>query len=544
MAGDVINDVLVETPATVVTGEDNAASVRVRPGGSAANQAAWMGHCGLDVVFAGRVGGLDAEFHRRELARFGVAARLAVDESVSTGSIVVLVEADGERTMVTDRGANLRLAAADVPFTLLDGVALLHLTGYTLFEPGSRAVARALIAEARARGIPFTVDPGSAAFLAALAPGDFIRWTEGAAVCFPNRDEAATLTGQASSAGLDEAAGRAVNADLAAMAAALAGHYEAVALKLGPDGVLLATDGERPRRLPAHPAVVRDTTGAGDAFCAGFIAAWLGGAGLVAAAAAGAASAAAAVAILGGRPPALHHDGRLHVRGRDGVRRNVQLDALAPVAEGDLLGVAARPGYLIAQRTAVAGRHVEGDPRGGRQVHAGRGVPSHAHRLLAGYGRRRGHGEPSGGRHLGRDGRERDPAGNVVEAARAQLLAAPDRYPLARLQAGDSCRDPDELQQAGRVAGDVPDAANEHDRHAPARAGPDHLPATTGRGLVGVGDRFPGRGDGDVEVHRLAGLDVGQGGRQHGGGRPLRQRGQAAGVGGASQQQPKPGQRR
>jgi sugar/nucleoside kinase (ribokinase family) len=297
VVGDVINDVLVETAGAVVPGEDNAASVRVRPGGSAANQAAWMGHLGLDVLFAGRVGGLDAEFHRLELARFGVSACLAVDESLSTGSIVVLIEADGERTMITDRAANLRLAASDVPFALLDGVALLHLTGYTLFEAGPRCVARGLIREARRRGIPFTVDPGSAAFLAGLSPGDFIRWTEGAAVCFPNLDEAATLTrlaGPASPAG---------DADPAAMAASLARHYGVVALKLGPDGVLIATDGSHPRRFPATASAVRDTTGAGDAFCAGFLAAWLSGAGLASATVAASRAAAAAVAGLGGRPP-------------------------------------------------------------------------------------------------------------------------------------------------------------------------------------------------------------------------------------------------
>jgi sugar/nucleoside kinase (ribokinase family) len=298
VVGDVINDILVETSGAVVAGEDNAASVRVRPGGSAANQAAWMGHLGLDVVFAGRVGGLDAELHRLELARSGVSARLAVDEALSTGSIVVLIEADGERTMITDRAANLRLAPSDVPFALLDGAALLHLTGYTLFEPGPRRVARALIARARERGIPFTIDPCSAAFLARLAAGDFIRWTEGAAICFPNRDEAVVLTGAPGSGGPARAA------DPAAMAASLARHYGAVALKLGPDGALLATDGSPLRRFPAMAAAVRDTTGAGDAFCAGFLASWLGGGGLAAAMAAAASAAAAAVAILGGRPSA------------------------------------------------------------------------------------------------------------------------------------------------------------------------------------------------------------------------------------------------
>ena len=74
---------------------------------------------------------------------------------------------------------------------------MLHLTGYTFFEPPLLEVALRLLARARSRGLAVTVDPGSAAFLARLAAGAFLRWTDGAAVCFPNRDEAAVLVGEA-----------------------------------------------------------------------------------------------------------------------------------------------------------------------------------------------------------------------------------------------------------------------------------------------------------------------------------------------------------
>jgi sugar/nucleoside kinase (ribokinase family) len=292
VCGDVINDILVETSAPLVEGQDNPAAITARPGGSAANQAAWMATLGLDVIFAGRAGAQDAGFHRQELARFGVASRLAADESVPTGSIVVLVGPDGERTMVTDRGANLRLRPSDVPAALLDGAALLHLTGYSFFDPAPRAVALGLIAQARQRGVPFTVDPGSAAFLAMLAPGEFLGWTRDAAVCFPNLDEAAVLAGTA--------AGR--QADPATMAAVLTRYYQAVVVKLGAEGALAASAGAEPERVAARSAAVRDTTGAGDAFCAGFLAAWLTGSPMTAAVRAGAEAAAVAVSGLGGRP--------------------------------------------------------------------------------------------------------------------------------------------------------------------------------------------------------------------------------------------------
>ncbi|MBV9381531.1 MAG: hypothetical protein JO242_12775 [Streptosporangiaceae bacterium] len=377
VCGDVVNDVLVEPLAPLTGGEDNPAVIRARPGGSAANQAAWMANLGLDVVFAGRAGAGDVDFHRRELSRFGVLPLLAADPSAATGSIVVLTGPDGDRTMITDRGANLRLTAADVPASLLDGAALLHLTGYSFFEPGPREAALALLTEARARGVPFTIDPGSAAFLARLEPGAFLSWTRGAAVCFPNRDEAAVLTGASTPAAVSDPATAGTPAttgtpaaavtqagaggpphagvvgpaeaaeaahpppapDSAAMARRLTAHYGAVVVKLGAAGAVLATAGSPPVTIPARPAGVRDTTGAGDAFCAAFLATWLGTGDLYAAAASGAETAAVAVSVPGGRPQgllsvllfgwpnifALNHGGRAWLSPAAVTRRGAQL---------------------------------------------------------------------------------------------------------------------------------------------------------------------------------------------------------------------------
>lgn len=304
VVGDVINDIVAKTPAPLVPGADNPAVIRARPGGSAANQAAWMARLGLGVVFAGRAGAADAGFHRRELARFGVEPRLAADESAATGEIVVLVGPDGERTMITDRGANLRLRPDDVPPALLDGVALLHLTGYSFFASAPREVVLGLIAEAARRGVPFTVDPSSAAFLRQLAPGTFLAWTKGAAVCFPNGDEAAALAGPAVPGGPTARPTGSGGGDPRLTAAVLARNYGAVVLKLGADGAVLAAGDAPPVPIPASPAMVRDTTGAGDAFCAGFLAAWLAGAPLAEAGGAAAKAAGLAVAALGGRPDA------------------------------------------------------------------------------------------------------------------------------------------------------------------------------------------------------------------------------------------------
>ena len=245
VCGDVINDVLVKPLDGVIPDSDTRATISARPGGAAANKAAWMAHLGADVVFAGRA---------------GVRARLAADREAETGSIVIMVAPDGERTMLTDRGANLRLRRADVPARLLDGAAVLHLTGYTFCEPSLLEVALWLLGEARARGLAVTIDPGSAAFLARMEPAAFLRWTEGAAVCFPNRDEAAVLTGEA---------------EPLTMAARLTRYYGAVVVKLGAAGCVLAVPREAPVLVAGHPVRATDTTGAGDAFCGAFMSRWL-----------------------------------------------------------------------------------------------------------------------------------------------------------------------------------------------------------------------------------------------------------------------------
>jgi sugar/nucleoside kinase (ribokinase family) len=257
----VINDLLVKPLDGVTLGSDTPAAIRACPGGAAANQAAWMAHLGATVTFAGRVGARDIGYHRQELTRVGVSACLTVDPEADTGSIVIMVAPDGERTMFTDRGANHNLSIQDLPASLLDEADVLHLTGYSFCEPPLLEVALWLLGQARSRGLAVTVDPGSAAFLARMEPGAFLRWTDGAAVCFPNRDEAAVLVGEA---------------DPVTMATQLTRHYGVVALKLGAAGSLLAAAGHPPVRVAAMAVQeVTDTTGAGDAFCGAFMSRWV-----------------------------------------------------------------------------------------------------------------------------------------------------------------------------------------------------------------------------------------------------------------------------
>ncbi len=289
VVGDVIDDVVVLPRGQVVVDADTDAEIRRCPGGSGANTAAWLAALGATVRFAGRTGRGDVARHTAALASAGVDARIAGDEAVGTGTIVVLVGCAGERSMFTDRGANLRLSAADLPASLLADVGLLHVSGYALFEPSARDAVRALTGQARGRGVVVSVDPSSVSFLRRSGRRAFLDWTRGAHLVFPNLAEGRLLSGR-------DAPDDVVTALLA--------HYDVVALKLGRAGALVGARAGGRVRVAGGPVDVVDPTGAGDAFCAAFLAAWQQGADLGRCAEAAVRAGARAVGVVGGRPPA------------------------------------------------------------------------------------------------------------------------------------------------------------------------------------------------------------------------------------------------
>jgi ribokinase len=282
VVGDVMTDVVAALSGPVARGSDTAARVVRRGGGAGANVAVWLARAGAAVTLLGRVGD-DAAGREAaaSLAGDGVDARLAIDPARPTGTCVVLVEPDGERSMLPDAGANAGLEATDLP----GDAAHLHLTGYALLHPGSRPAARALLAAARGAGIAVSVDPSSAAPLRGAGATTFLEWVQGVDLLLPNRDEAAVLTGMP---------------DPKAAARALTRQAREVVVTLGAQGALW-TDGETQVRAAAVEVAAIDTTGAGDAFAAGLLAARMAGADPADALGAGCALAAEAVAREGGR---------------------------------------------------------------------------------------------------------------------------------------------------------------------------------------------------------------------------------------------------
>jgi sugar/nucleoside kinase (ribokinase family) len=288
--GDVMTDIVVQFQESLHPGSDTAAGTRVLAGGSGANQAAWLAWRGWpDVHFIGSVGDdVFGRAHLRALQKAGVTPHLATDRRHDTGMIIVLVDTAGERTMITDRGANRALTRRDLPADMFRPGAWFHLSGYLLFDADTREIALAGLDMARTAGMRISVDPSSTEPLADTGPSRFLEWTRGADLCFPNLAEGRLLTGED---------------DERAVAGALAEWYGGVALKLGSRGALWAAAGHPILYQPGEATSVTDTTGAGDAFCAGFLSSWLGGAGAQDALAAAVRLGTTAVSLVGGRPP-------------------------------------------------------------------------------------------------------------------------------------------------------------------------------------------------------------------------------------------------
>ncbi len=258
--GDIAVDIVSYLRSPLLRGSDAAAEVRLMPGGSGANVAVWLARAGAAVTFIGRVG--DDPFGRwlaEDLVREGVIPALAVDRAHGTAVIQVLVEPDGERTMVPDRGANAHWSEADVPEQLIAGAELLRVTGYALFDEGSRSGALQAMDYARAHGVPISLDPSSHGPLQRLGAAGFWSLVGDVSVLLPNRAEAKALTGQG---------------DAEAALDLLRGHAWVVVVKLDHDGCLAAA-GSRRVHEPAPSTVVANATGAGDAFDAAFLARWL-----------------------------------------------------------------------------------------------------------------------------------------------------------------------------------------------------------------------------------------------------------------------------
>jgi sugar/nucleoside kinase (ribokinase family) len=289
--GDLMTDTVAHAALPLARGSDTPAAVSMHGGGSGANVAAWLAVDGAEVAFVGRRGSDIAGRNRdMELMGYGVDARLVMDPERPTGTCVVMVTHKGEHTMLSDPGANAALSPDDLPKDLFTPGGHLHVSGYTLINHSSRPAALAACQMAARAGMTVSLDAASFAPVERAGAEPFLQMSNGASLLFVNAAEATVLTGRDD----PEQAARVLNA-----------WYPQVVMKLGADGALFYSNGRPdPVRAPAQPVErIVDGTGAGDAFCAGFLPPWLNKKPPGEALASGCRLAAQALNVLGARPP-------------------------------------------------------------------------------------------------------------------------------------------------------------------------------------------------------------------------------------------------
>ena len=263
VVGDLTLDVVLSPGAALATGTDVAGHVRLRQGGSAATAARWFGRLGAQVQLICAVGRDGPGRALVEAVRSdGVVVRAARISGQPTGRIGVLVSADGERSFVADRGAADHLAPDDLKAAWFKSVEVVHLPLYSLLGEPLGSAGREAVRLAHEAGAAVSLDlasvgplmangrPAALALVRSMAP-DVLLATAGelsALLDSPNR------------------------AVLGARALALA---PVVIVKRGGNGatvhLLDATGASITFDVATKPLLATDTTGAGDAFDAGFL---------------------------------------------------------------------------------------------------------------------------------------------------------------------------------------------------------------------------------------------------------------------------------
>ncbi|NOX64161.1 MAG: sugar kinase [Chloroflexi bacterium] len=263
--GEILVDLISETPVERL---EDASAFRRYLGGSPANIAANVARLGGRAGLMAAVGE-DAlgRFLLEELSGLGVwvdGVRVSHDAPTS---VMMVARAAGTPAFLPLRGADYHLRPDDIAPALIARVRLLHASAFALSRPPCReAVARAFRL-AHDMGKPLSLDPNyspviwpdreeALRVLAELYP--LVTLTK------PSRDDAARLFGP------DRSAPEYIHMfhDLGA---------DIVVFTRGGGGALVSERGEALREIPARPVMVADATGAGDAFWAGFLLAWLDG---------------------------------------------------------------------------------------------------------------------------------------------------------------------------------------------------------------------------------------------------------------------------
>lgn len=239
-----------------VLGELDGAPISQCAGGSAANTILGIADFGGKAAYAGKVGSdMLGEFDLADMRKLGVTIEVPPAAEGQTGTCVVLITDDAQRTMLTNLGVSATLSVDDINEEHIKQSKYVYVEGYLFTGETQKRAAYHAIELAKKHGVKvaFTVsDP----FLINLFRDEFQELIEGPVdLLFCNLEEARSLTGKH---------------DAVDCAQVIHNHVPNLALTLGGDGSILMHEG---RVIPIEGVEVKavDTTGAGDMYAAGIL---------------------------------------------------------------------------------------------------------------------------------------------------------------------------------------------------------------------------------------------------------------------------------
>jgi len=225
--------------------------LEVSPGGSAANTVVGLARLKMKVGYIGSVADdPEGRYILEDLRRENVNLEgIRVVTGGRSGVCIGFVDEHGERALYIDPGVNDTLTYKDIQLEYADSARIIHLTSFVGEKPF--LAQKRLTREVRRANI--TLDPGEIYAKKGLDKLNPI--LKKVTVFMPNERELRILTNKSYMEGAGELLSRGV---------------KIVAVKLGEKGCYV-TDGKEKHLIPTSKRKPKDTTGAGDAFCAGFI---------------------------------------------------------------------------------------------------------------------------------------------------------------------------------------------------------------------------------------------------------------------------------
>ncbi len=222
------------------------------PGGSAANTAAGLAKLGVKTGYIGKVANdREGRILLNDFKNLGVNTYgIIVSRKGKSGTVMGFVDLKGERAMYLDPGANDQLGFEEINLNYAGSAEFLHLTSFWGKKPFN---AQKKLVEELPRTVKITIDPGD--IYARRELKSLMPIIERCFAVFPNESEIKLLTGKNYYQGAEA---------LIEMGVSL------IAVKLGAKGCYV-TDGRKNHLIKPYKVSVVDTTGAGDAFCTGFL---------------------------------------------------------------------------------------------------------------------------------------------------------------------------------------------------------------------------------------------------------------------------------